>query len=93
MPTVLHDVAQRALHLHGALGASTEMPFAAMMIGAEVLGIADGPTEVHKVTLAKQVLRDYAPHEGLFPSGHIPARREAAKARLAELLEHEAAQV
>jgi acyl-CoA dehydrogenase len=93
MPTVLHDVAQRALHLHGALGASTEMPFAAMLIGAEVLGIADGPTEVHKVTLAKQVLRDYAPHEGLFPSGHIPAQREAAKAKLAELLEHEAAQV
>jgi acyl-CoA dehydrogenase len=93
MPTVLHDVAQRALHLHGALGASNEMPFAAMLIGAEVLGIADGPTEVHKVTLAKQVLRDYAPHEGLFPSGHIPAQREAAKAKLAELLEHEAAQV
>jgi acyl-CoA dehydrogenase len=93
MPTVLHDVAQRALHLHGALGASNEMPFAGMMIGAEVLGIADGPTEVHKVTLAKQVLRDYAPHEGLFPSGHIPAQREAAKAKLAELLEHEAAQV
>jgi acyl-CoA dehydrogenase len=69
------------------------MPFAAMMIGAEVLGIADGPTEVHKITLAKQVLRQYAPHEGLFPSGHLPGRREQAQARIAELLEHEAAQV
>ena len=41
----------------------------------------------------KGLENDYAPHEGLFPSGHIPAQREAAKAKLAELLEHEAAQV
>ncbi len=93
MPAVLHDVAQRALHLHGALGVSDEMPFGRMLIAAEVMGIADGPTEVHKITLAKQVLRQYAPHEGLFPSGHLPTRRAAARARLAALLEHEAAQV
>ena len=34
MPKVLHDIAQRALHLHGALGVSNEMPFVGMMIGA-----------------------------------------------------------
>ena len=93
LPRVLHDVAQRALHLHGALGASNEMPFSRMMIAAEVLGIADGPTEVHKVTLARQVLRQYAPYDGLFPSGHLPTRRAEAMARIAEMLEHEAAQV
>src|SRR5581483_8774854 len=27
MPKVLHDIAARALHLHGSLGISTEMPF------------------------------------------------------------------
>jgi acyl-CoA dehydrogenase len=31
-----------------------------MIMGASVLGIADGPTEVHKVTAARQVLRDGA---------------------------------
>ena len=36
MPKVLHDVAQRALHLHGALGVSNEMPFVGMMMAAEV---------------------------------------------------------
>jgi len=93
MPKVLHDVAQRALHLHGALGVSNEMPFVGMLLAAEALGIADGPTEVHKITLARQLLKQYAPVDTLFPSGHLPTRREEARARLAERLEHAAAQL
>ena len=61
MPTVLHDIAQRTLQVHGALGVSNEMPFTKMMNGAAVMGLADGPTEVHMMTVAKQVLRDYQP--------------------------------
>ena len=87
MPKVYHDVAQRALHLHGALGVSNEMPFAGMLLAAEALGIADGPTEVHKITLARQLLRDVEPVEGLWPSGHLPTRRDAARERFAEALE------
>ncbi len=89
MPKVYHDVAQRAMHLHGALGVSNEMPFAGMMVAAEVMGIADGPTEVHKVTVARQVLRDYKAVDGLWPSAHIPTRRAAARERYAAALEHE----
>jgi acyl-CoA dehydrogenase len=88
MPKVLHDVAQRALHLHGALGVSDEMPFAAMLLGSEVMGLADGPTEVHKITLARELLRDRVPAPGLFPSTHLPTRRAEARTRYAELLEH-----
>jgi acyl-CoA dehydrogenase len=88
-PRVLHDVAQRALQLHGALGISNDMPFVQMLISAYSLGLADGPTEVHKVTLAKQVLRDHEGHEGLFPSEHLPSREAAARARFADLLEAE----
>ncbi len=88
-PRVLHDVTQRALQLHGALGVSNDMPFVGMLIAAYSLGIADGPTEVHKITLAKQILRDYRGSEDLFPSYHLPTAREAAKARFAELLEAE----
>jgi acyl-CoA dehydrogenase len=91
MPKVYHDVAQRAMQVHGALGISNEMPFSRMMVGAQVMAIADGPTEVHKVTIAKQVLRDYKPVDGLFPSAHIPTRRAAARERYAELLEQEVA--
>ncbi|WP_119730002.1 acyl-CoA dehydrogenase family protein [Thermomonospora amylolytica] len=87
MPKVLHDVVQRAMHLHGALGVSNEMSFAAMLLGAEALAIADGPTEVHKITLARQLLKEYEPVEGLWPSGHLPTRRAAARERYAEILE------
>jgi acyl-CoA dehydrogenase len=92
MPKVYHDVVLRAMHLHGALGISNEMPFSRMMVGAQVMAIADGPTEVHKITLATQLLKDYQPNEGLWPSAHIPTRRAAARAHFASALEHEAAQ-
>jgi Acyl-CoA dehydrogenases len=95
MPKVYHDVATKAAHLHGALGVSNEMPFMHMVNSALVMGIADGPTEVHKVTLAKQVLKDYAPDNDLFPSYHIPRLRAEAEKRyakeLAEIRAHYAA--
>jgi acyl-CoA dehydrogenase len=78
MPKVFHDVAIRALQIHGSLGVTTEMPFVDQVLESFVMGLADGPTEVHKITLAKQILRDYKGTEGLFPSAHIPALREAA---------------
>jgi acyl-CoA dehydrogenase len=57
-----------------------------------VMGIADGPTEVHKVTIARQVLKEYKPSEGLFPSAHLPPRVAAAREKFADLLEHDVAQ-
>jgi acyl-CoA dehydrogenase len=89
MPTVLHDIATRALQVHGALGTTNEMPFAKMLLGASVMGLADGPTEVHKVTVARQVLRDYRPSDDIWPSEHLPKRLAAAKAKYAEHLELE----
>jgi acyl-CoA dehydrogenase len=83
MPKVYHDIAAAALHLHGAIGVSNEMPFMGMVTGALVMGIADGPTEVHKATVAKQVLRDYQPDNDLFPAYHIPKLREAARDKYA----------
>ena len=86
MPKVYHDIASKALHIHGALGVSNEMPFMRMVTGSYVMGIADGPTEVHKVTVAKQILRDYAPTNDLFPSYHIPKLKEAAREKYADYL-------
>jgi acyl-CoA dehydrogenase len=64
------------------------MPFSGMMTAAQVMGIADGPTEVHKITLANQLLKDYAPVDGLWPTGHLPTLRAAAKEKYADLIEH-----
>ncbi|MCU1344893.1 MAG: acyl-CoA dehydrogenase domain protein, partial [Acidimicrobiia bacterium] len=52
-----------------------------------VLGIADGPTEVHKDTLAKQFLKEYKPTDGLFPTTHLVTRAEAARIKFADVLE------
>ena len=57
--------------------------------GAGVLGLADGPTEGHEVTVAPQMLRDYKPSDDLRPTEWIPKKLEAAKDRFAEYLEHE----
>jgi acyl-CoA dehydrogenase len=92
-PQVLHDIVYRALHVHGSLGTSNEMPLMGMWAMMPVMGIADGPTEVHKITIARQVLKEYQPSEGLFPSTHLPPRQEAARKRFADLLEHEVAQL
>jgi acyl-CoA dehydrogenase len=89
MPTVLHDIAWRAMQVHGALGTTNEMPFMGMVHAAGIMGLADGPTEVHKVTVARQVLRDYRPTEGMWPSGWIPGRIDAARRQYAEYLELE----
>jgi acyl-CoA dehydrogenase len=89
MPKVYHDVVQRAMHLHGALGISNEMPFTRMMVAAEVMAIADGPTEVHKSTVARQVLRDHEAVDGLWPSRHLPKLRAAAREKYGHFLEQE----
>ena len=88
-PKVYHDVVMRALHLHGALGVSNEMPFTGHLLAALSLGIADGPTEVHKLTIAKAALKDARPSPGPWPSEHLPSRRAEARRRFAHLLESE----
>lgn len=77
MPKVLHDIASRALQIHGSLGLSHDMPFAAWVINSFHVALADGPTEVHKVVVAREVLRDVRPADGMFPaySNHEQERR------------------
>ena len=86
MPGVLNRIASRALQIHGSLGVSSEMPFVDMIVSSYTMGLADGPTEVHKVTLARKILRDYEATDDLFPTRHIPKLREAALAQYADVL-------
>ena len=91
MPKVYHDVFARALQVHGSLGVSNEMPFAAGVVDSFHMALADGPTEVHKVTVARQVLGHYQGTEELFPDYHLIKRREEALAKYADLIELEVA--
>ena len=88
---VVHDVVERAMHLHGALGVSDEMPFGHLWAQAAAYGIWDGPTEVHISTAARLVLRDHQPAPGNYPTQWLPARLEAARERYAGALAEQAA--
>ena len=87
---VHHDVVERAMHLHGALGVSNEMPFDGLWQQAPAYGIWDGPTEVHTITTARLILRDHQPAPGDLPTQWVPGRLEAARAKYAQALEAEA---
>ena len=86
MPKVLLDVAGRAIQVHGSLGVSTELPFGQWVLESFHMGLADGATELHKIQVAKQLLRGRRANPDLFPSGHLPARRASAEAKYADLL-------
>ena len=82
---VLYNVIDRAIQIHGSLGYTTDLPLESMYRHARAARIYDGPDEVHKVTVARQVLKDYRPHE--VPSEHVPTRRKAAIEKFAAYLE------
>jgi acyl-CoA dehydrogenase len=86
MQTVAHDVVERAIQIHGSLGVTNEMPFVRWLVESFVLGLADGPTEVHKLTLARELLRDVTPADDLFPTGHLPRLAAQSEARFADVL-------
>jgi acyl-CoA dehydrogenase len=87
MPGVLRNIASRALQVHGSLGISDEMPFVSMVVNAFHLALADGPTEVHKVTLARDVLDRCTPAPGPFPSHHLPVLRARAESKHRDVLQ------
>src|SRR6266516_3005854 len=84
---VLHDVVDRALQIHGSLGYSTDMPLEAMYRYARGARFYDGPDEVHRESVARQILRGYEPPADGVPTEHVPTRREAAREKFAWLLQ------
>jgi acyl-CoA dehydrogenase len=83
---VLYNVIDRAIQIHGALGYSTDLPLEAMYRHARAARLYDGADEVHRVTVARQILKNYAPHD--IPSEHVPTRRDAAQKKFAALLDN-----
>jgi acyl-CoA dehydrogenase len=81
---VLYNVIDRAIQVHGALGYSTDLPLESMYRAARAARLYDGPDEVHRVTVARRVLRGYEPTD--VPTEHVPTRREAARRKFADLL-------
>jgi acyl-CoA dehydrogenase len=84
---VLHDVIDRALQVHGSLGYSTDMPLEGMYRYARAARFYDGPDEVHRESVARQILRGYEPPADGVPTEHVPTRRAAAREKFSWLLE------
>src|SRR5690606_19120627 len=86
---ILHDVIDRAIQVHGALGWTTDLPLAEMYVLARQMRIADGADEVHKSFVANKRMKAYTPVESGWPSQHVPTRKEQLRARFAHLLDQE----
>jgi acyl-CoA dehydrogenase len=82
---VLYNVIDRAIQIHGSLGYTSDLPLESMYRHARAARIYDGPDEVHKVTVARQVLKRYRASDP--PIEHVPTRRAAAIEKFADALE------
>jgi acyl-CoA dehydrogenase len=60
-PNVALKVIDRAIQVHGGGGVSDDFPLASLYAHMRTLRLADGPDEVHKMTIARRELRDRAP--------------------------------
>jgi acyl-CoA dehydrogenase len=81
---VMHEVLDRAIQIHGALGYSTDLPIEQWYRWSRAGRLYDGPDEVHKVAVARRILRGYEPRD--VPSEHVPTRRAAAMERYGDRL-------
>ncbi|MHB1906800.1 MAG: acyl-CoA dehydrogenase family protein [Acidimicrobiales bacterium] len=59
VPQAFHRVVDRAIQVWGGAGVSNDLPLAQMYLSARVLRLADGPDEVHRILMAKNVVHHY----------------------------------
>lgn len=57
VPSIALKIVDRAIQVHGGAGVSNDTPLAYMYAALRTLRLADGPDEVHKLSVARQELR------------------------------------
>jgi acyl-CoA dehydrogenase len=60
----LNEVVDRAVQVHGARGLTDETPLAQMLAHARAGRIYDGPDEVHRMVVARRILKSFADGDG-----------------------------
>jgi len=68
VPNIVLKVIDRAIQVHGAAGTSQFFPLAEMYAHMRTLRIADGPDEVHKMTIARREIKRYDPDFHINPT-------------------------
>ncbi len=61
---MLHDAIDRAIQVYGARGVTPDTPLERMYRQARLARIYDGPDEVHRMTVARRILREYRAGDG-----------------------------
>jgi acyl-CoA dehydrogenase len=59
VPQTVEWILDKAIQAHGGAGVSQDVPLALLWASARMLRLADGPDEVHEVSLARRELRPY----------------------------------
>jgi acyl-CoA dehydrogenase len=62
LANMVHKVVDTALQLHGSLGYSHDTPLARWYTAIRSQRLVDGPDEVHKWTVGRNVLKAYKEH-------------------------------
>jgi acyl-CoA dehydrogenase len=57
IPNIALKIIDRAIQVHGGGGVSDDFPLAIMWAHMRTLRLADGPDEVHKLSVARQELK------------------------------------
>ena len=58
-PNIALKIVDRAIQVHGGAGVTDDFPLAMMYAHLRALRLADGPDEVHKMSIARRELRKY----------------------------------
>jgi acyl-CoA dehydrogenase len=62
-PSMAEWVLDKAIQTHGGKGFTNDTPLALMWAHARTLRMADGPDEVHKMSIARRELKRFLPQD------------------------------
>ena len=68
VPRIVCGIIDRAIQTYGAAGVTQYTPLAEMYAGQRTLRIADGPDEVHKMTIARREILRHDPSFRMKPA-------------------------
>ncbi len=83
---VAQHVVTKAMHLHGSLGLSNLTPLARLNTEWPLMGMADGPTEIHQMQIGRSLLKTATVVGGRWPTDFLPDMKARAKIALADYL-------
>jgi acyl-CoA dehydrogenase len=76
VPNMVCEIIDRAIQVHGAAGVTQFTPLAEMYASMRTLRIADGPDEVHKMTIARREILRHDPSFRMNPATSGPTKED-----------------